>query len=119
MSRELREEADVGAVPAEDALVRVADHAEVGPVAPPALQQPELGGVDVLELVDEQMAEAPALPGGELAVGLERVRAQQQQVVEVDEPAPPLLVLVALVDRRDHRRRAAAACAPARAASCS
>ena len=58
--RELGEEADVGAVPAEDALVGVAHHAEVVAVAAPTLQETELGGVDVLELVDEEVTETPA-----------------------------------------------------------
>jgi hypothetical protein len=85
----------------EDALVRVAHDAKVGAVAAPSLQEAELRGVDVLELVDEQVAEAPPLTGRELAIGFERLRAHEEEIVEVDETAPALLVLVSLEDRRD------------------
>src|SRR5687768_17771018 len=44
-------------VPPVDGLVRIAYHAEVVTVAEPAAEQPELQGVDVLELVDEQRSE--------------------------------------------------------------
>ena len=82
---EAGEVAGVGAVPGVDRLVGVADHAQVGAVAPPRLEQAELEGVDVLELVDEQVPEAPALGGAERAVVLQGVGAQDQQVVEVDQ----------------------------------
>ena len=55
----------VGSVPAVDGLVRVADDAQVGPASPPGLEEGELQRVDVLELVDEQVPEPPALRGGE------------------------------------------------------
>ena len=54
------EPAAVGAVPPVDGLVGVADHAQVGPAAAPGLEQGLLERVDVLELVDEQVAEPPA-----------------------------------------------------------
>src|SRR5207248_6437867 len=93
---EAREVGGVGAVPPEDRLVRIADDTEVVAVAAPALEQSELHGVDILELVDEQVAEPPALAGGKGVVGLERSGAQQQEVVEVDDTAPALVLLVAL-----------------------
>ena len=75
----------------------VADDAQVETVASPGLEQLHLQRVDVLELVDEQVPEAPPLGGCEPGVGLHVVAAQPQQVVEVDQPPAALLVLVALV----------------------
>ena len=96
---EVGQQRRVGAVPAVDRLVRVADDAQVDAVAQPALQQAVLHRVDVLELVDEQVAEAPARRGGELRVVVQRCAGHPQQVVEVDEAAALLLVLVALEQR--------------------
>ena len=62
-------------------------------------------GVDVLELVDEHMAEPPALGSSELRIAVEGGAAQEQQVVEVDHPAAPLLLLVGGVDVADNARR--------------
>ena len=81
------EERRVGAGEPVDRLVGVADDAEVGAVAEPRPQQPELRRARVLELVDEEMAEAPALRGGELGVALEHVGTAGDEVVEVDEAA--------------------------------
>ena len=101
MAREPRQIAGIGTGEAVDRLVAVAHHAQVGPVAEPGAYQPQLCRADVLELVDEQMAEPPALRRLELLVVFERVGAPPDQIVEVDETAAPLLVLVALVDRGD------------------
>ena len=95
----------IGAVPRVDGLVGVADDAEVGSIVAPRLEQPELQGVDVLELVDEQVAEAPALGRAEPAVVLQGGGAEQQEVVEVDLVLAPLLVLVPLVQLGDDARR--------------
>ena len=65
----------------------VAHHEHVPPVAAPRLEQPELQRVDVLELVDEEVAEAPALGGGEAGVALDGAGARAEQVVEVDDVA--------------------------------
>ena len=62
---DVEEEPGVGAVPPVDRLLRVAHRGDVVAVASPRLEQPELQRVDVLELVDEQVAEPPALRGGE------------------------------------------------------
>ena len=96
----------VGAGEPVDRLVGIADHAQVGAVAEPGPQQAELRGAGVLELVDEEVAEAPALRGGELGVALEHVGAAGDEVVEVDEPALALLALVAAEDAGDLGRRA-------------
>ena len=66
-----------------------------------AAQQAELRGAGVLELVDVQVAEPPALRVGERLVALERVGAPGDQVVEVDEPALALLALVGTEDLGD------------------
>ena len=58
----------VGAVPGVDRLVGVADDAQVEAVAAPGIEQRLLQGVDVLELVDEEVLEAPPLGPGELGV---------------------------------------------------
>ena len=115
--REVAEVRRVGAVPAVDRLVRVTDDAQVLPAAEPA-RQVVLERVHVLELVDEQVPEAPPLRVGERPVLVHGRRAVGQQVVEVDDPALPLLVLVLPVERptgspgRPVRRSAtAAACA--------
>src|SRR5437870_4228476 len=83
---------------ADCAVVRyripIADHAQVVAVTEPPVQQSGLRGRDVLELVDEEVAEPPALGDGELGVSLERIGAQPDQVVEVDESLAPLLALV-------------------------
>ncbi len=97
------EDLGVGAVPRVDRLVGVADDAQIGPVAEPGVEQALLQGVDVLELVDEQMPEAPALAGGELGVGLEVASAESQQVVEVDHALTALLLLELLEDAGHHR----------------
>ena len=53
--------AGVAAVPPVDGLVRVADGGERRPAAAPLLEQSVLERVEVLELVDVEVAEAPAL----------------------------------------------------------
>ena len=98
---DVEEEAGVGAVPPVDRLLRVADRRHVVAVAPPRLEQAELQRVHVLELVDEEVAEPPALRRREGLVLLERPGDQREQVVEVDEAAATLAVLVAGVDVGD------------------
>ncbi len=80
------EVAGVGSVPAVDGLVGVADDEQVVAVAQPPPQQPVLQRVDVLELVDEQVPEAPALGGSGLRVSLHDPQGEAEQVVEVDHP---------------------------------
>ena len=105
MRAERAEVRRVAAAEPVDRLVGVADRAEIVAVAEPATQHAQLRRADVLKLVDEEMAEPPALRCGEGLVVLERVAAQRQQVVEVEQPAPPLLPLVPGVDGGDLRRR--------------
>ena len=112
---DVEQEAGVGAVPAVDGLLRVADREHVVAGAPPRLEQPELQRVHVLELVDEEVAEAPALGGGEPVVLLEGSGAQREQVVEVDQPGALLVRLVGAVALGHQLGLAAPACDPAAA----
>ena len=97
VSVELREVARVGAGERVDRLVRVADDTQPVALGEPRPQQAQLRAADVLELVDEEMTEPPPLGGRELGVGLERLRREPDQIVEVDEAALALLLLVPAV----------------------
>ena len=112
---DVEEEAGVGAVPPVDRLLRVADRGHVVAVAAPRLEQAELERVHVLELVDEEVAEPPALRGRERLVLLEGPGDEGEQVVEVDQAAAALAVLVGGVDLGDHARARSAGLRPARA----
>ena len=110
LGRELRgephEERGVGAGEPVDRLIAVADDAQVGAVSEPGAQQAELGRARVLELVDEEVAEPPALRGGEVGVALEHIGAAGDEVVEVDEAPATLQALVLAVDVGDFGGRA-------------
>jgi hypothetical protein len=95
----------VGPVPAVDGLVGVTHDTEVVAVAEPTAEQPELQRVHVLELVDEEVAEPPALRIAERAVGLQGGGAMGQEVVEVDEALALLLLLVPGEPLRHDARR--------------
>lgn len=76
-----------GAAPGVPGLIIVANDKEVVLGCGEDPDQPQVRGVDVLELVDAQVAE-PSLPApAELRIGLERRHRADHQVVEVDEPA--------------------------------
>src|SRR5262249_54232007 len=78
-------DADVGAAPAVDALVVVADHAQVPRGGRERAYQPVLDLVHVLELVGEDVAEAAAdLAAGEALGVLGEAEDGEQDVVEVD-----------------------------------
>ena len=94
---EAYEERWVGAGEPVDRLVAVADDAEVGAFSEPRPEQPELRRARILELVDEEVPESPALRGREVGVAFEHVGAARDEVVEVDEAAAPLLALVLAV----------------------
>ncbi len=81
---ELEDVADVGAPEGVDRLVRVADHAEIPVLLGQELQQPVLGMVRVLVLVDQDVAKClpPAL--ARLGKALQRLHRQHQEVVEID-----------------------------------
>ena len=90
----------IGAVEAVDRLVGVAHHEEVGIVGEQRGEQAELGRVDVLHLVDEEVTAPPPYGVGEFAVAGQGVGTGDDEVVEVQQaPLRPLL-LVAGVDLR-------------------
>ncbi len=96
--REPGQVAGAGAGEGVNGLCRVADHAQVGPLPQPQLEQLLLQRADVLVLVDHQMpVGAPHLGADVVVVGQQRHRAEQD-VVEVDHPAVALHLLVAGVD---------------------
>src|ERR1019366_2886218 len=84
------EQGGIGAVPAVDGLAGVAHHEEVGPVPEPPIEDPPLGPVHILELVDEEVPDPPAGGGSHRAVGFEEIGAAGQEVVQVDHPVGPL-----------------------------
>jgi hypothetical protein len=77
----------LGAAPAIDRLVVIADHAEVGLRRRLALRQqaqPQiLRCVAVLVLVDQQVLEAPMILGEHVRLLPEQLDAEQQQVAEI------------------------------------
>jgi hypothetical protein len=91
----------VGTVPGVDGLVGVAHDAEIGSAPEPPAQQSELERVDVLELVDEEVAEPPVSGGRVLGVGGQVPRRQAEEVVEVDEAPLALPVGEVLPDPGD------------------
>ena len=109
----------VGAGEAVDRLGGIADDREVVRAAEPRAQEPQLQRGGVLELVDEEMAEPPALPGRELLVVRDRVGAAAEHVVEVDEVARALLGLVARVAAATPRPRRVGVRRPAASAAAS
>ena len=76
--------ADVGEPPAVDALVVVAHEEDAVRGRRKQQGEPELRPVDVLDLVDEQLAAALAPAGEERLVGRQHVDRPQHEVVEVE-----------------------------------
>ncbi len=74
---------------AVDRLQLVADHDQLGLRPAQRLDQPQLQPVGVLELVDEDLAEARAVVLADLGP-LQQARGENLQVLEVD-PGPPFL----------------------------
>ena len=81
----------VGSAPlnAVDGLVGVAHHEEVGFVGQEGREQPELGRVHVLHLVDEEVAVRQRTASANSAVAGQGVGAGDDQVVEVQQPRRP------------------------------
>ena len=90
---------EFGPTPAVDALVLVADRGQARDgtvrVDHQVLHQLQLGRVRVLELVDEQVAEASPDLRADLLVVAQQAHGKRDQVVEVDAAGPPQLGLVA------------------------
>ena len=91
---EAQDVVDLGAAPAVDRLVVVADAADV---APPLGEQPQpqiLGDVGVLVLVDQHVAEAPVIVGEHVGVLAQDPQRLEQQVAEIGgvQHLQPLLI---------------------------
>jgi hypothetical protein len=95
------EQAGIGAVEGEDRLCRIADEKQVVAVAAQEIDEPVLDRVEVLRLVDQQVAEAPSRGGGEVVVVHQRVHREAEDVVEVNDTAPPLVVAIVTEQGRD------------------
>ena len=81
---EVEDVADVGAAPAVDRLVVVADHAEVPVLARELRHEAVLHAVRVLVLVDEHVLPALAVAGEHLGVRVEELGGEEQEVAEVE-----------------------------------
>ena len=97
---EIEDVADVGAAPLVDRLIAVADHAHVAMLGGQQLDDPVLGAVGVLVLVDQDVAPEPAVPGQDLRNLRQQAHDQQEQVVEVHGAGLPQPLVVAGVDER-------------------
>ena len=81
---EIEDVADVGAAPAVDRLVGIADDAQVRIIHRQAAGDGVLGLVRVLIFVDEDIAKAGVELGAQLRVVLKGERGPEEQIVEVD-----------------------------------
>ena len=107
---------DLGAAPAVDRLVVITDHEHRAAVAGQRAQPGVLQRVGVLELVDQDVAEAVAVVRLDVAVVAAQLVSAQQQFGEIDQPARCALRFVRAVDAHEvalreiahvhHRRRA-------------
>ena len=92
--------ADIGAAPAVDGLVFVADDAEIGIFAGQQPQQVVLHAVGVLIFVHVNVAEA-LLPGGARVVETaQHLDGAQQQIVEIERAGLAQNVLVGRINAR-------------------
>ena len=84
--RDVDEQRRVGAGEAVDRLRRIADEEHVVATRPNEVDEPVLERVQVLGLVDEQVAEPPAQRLRERRIALGGIDREREQVVEVDDP---------------------------------
>ena len=94
---------DVGVAEGVDRLELVADQEQPRVRAPERLDQRELQGVGVLELVDHQVAELLAVALAEPLVAAQQRHGLELEVLEVQRRALGLQLLVALAERGDQR----------------
>ena len=98
---ELEDVADVGAAPGVDALILVADGADVFVLAGEELHELVLRAVGVLVLVDQYILIAALVALADFAGGFEQAHGFEEQVVEVHGVVFAQLVLVGLEDVGD------------------
>ena len=106
---------DLGAAPAVDRLVVVADHEHVAVVAGEHAHEGVLDGVGVLEFVDQELAEAVAVVRQQRRVVAQQLVRAQQQLGEIDQAGAVAALLVGrvqlrIVCRRSDRRSAWMCC---------
>src|SRR6267378_579147 len=91
---------DLRVAPAVDRLLRVANHRDVAKALRGGqADEVELDAVGVLELIDDQIAEALAAAPSKLRHSLERIDDLEEQVVEIAQPPFVKRVLVGAIDR--------------------
>ena len=85
-----------GAAPAIDGLVVIAHHADIARALGQQVQPQILDHVGVLVFVHQHVAEAVAVIGQDIGLGLEDVQGLQQEIAEVGgvQRLQPLLILV-------------------------
>ena len=98
---EIEDVADVGAAPAVDRLVLVADHAQISRSRGERLHDQVLDAVGVLVLVDQQMRRAPLPSLEDFRKALEQQPGLQLQIAEVHRVHRAHPLLVEPVDLRD------------------
>ena len=91
---EVQEEPSLRARERVDGLTRIADHADIPPVAEPQLEQAMLQGRDVLELVHGEVPVLLMDSARDVRLGFEHAGAREQHVFEVQLPALVLELLV-------------------------
>ena len=98
---EIEDVAHVGSPPPIDRLVRIAHDADVPMLLRERADDPILGAVRVLVLVDQDPLPEPAVPGQHLRHPVEEPDGEQEEVVEVHRPRGGEPLLVAAVHGRD------------------
>ena len=98
---EFKNVANIRAAPGVDALVLVADRADVFLLAGQQLHEFVLRAVGVLVLVDEEIAVASLVALADLAGSFEQANGFKQQVVEIERVVFEKFGLVALEDVGD------------------
>ena len=96
---EAQDVADLGAPPAVDRLVVVADAAQIAPGLGEEPQPQILRDVGVLVFVDQDIVEASVVVGEDLGVLREQAQVVQQEVAEIDGVDGLEALLIALVER--------------------
>jgi hypothetical protein len=94
LALEVAHVADFGAAEGVDALVVVADREDLRPAARQQLQPGVLQAVGILELVDQDVAEAFLVVGTQRFVALQQFMTAQEQFGEIDDALAVALVFI-------------------------
>ncbi len=96
---EFQDVADLGAAPAVDRLIIVADAAQILVLLRQETQPQILRDIGVLVLVDQQIAEATLVGAEDLGIGGKQGQIMQQEVAEIDRVHRREALLIAAVER--------------------